>query len=133
MAEQPMGAGDVGVDWGTLAFGRRGRARFDYLPAEISSNSVAGKRPSRRRRRAIGNGCDRKVMTEASKLSKGQAVKFSGTFIRGDVDCVRESSVAISGSMKSPDFILRFSDIERVGDLYVQPNSEKKSWLRSLF
>lgn len=74
-----------------------------------------------------------KVMTEASKLSKGQAVKFSGIFIRGDVDCVRESSVTISGSMKSPDFIFRFSDIERIGELYVQPNSEKKSWLRSLF
>lgn len=74
-----------------------------------------------------------RVMTEASNLSKGQAVKFSGTFIRGDVDCVRESSVTISGSMKSPDFIFRFSDIERIGELYVQPNSEKKSWIRSLF
>lgn len=51
------------------------------------------------------------LFQKASMLREGQAVRFSGSFIKGDVDCVRESSMTLKGSMEEPDFIFRFSDI----------------------
>lgn len=51
------------------------------------------------------------LFQKASMLREGQSVRFSGSFIKGDVDCVRESSMTLKGSMEEPDFIFRFSDI----------------------
>ena len=43
----------------------------------------------------------------------GQRVAFVGTFFRGltDADCIQESSLTMQGSMTSPDFIFKFSDV----------------------
>jgi hypothetical protein len=41
--------------------------------------------------------------------SKGAGVKFSGTFLRGDADCVKETSLTQEGSMTEPEFLMRFS------------------------
>jgi hypothetical protein len=48
---------------------------------------------------------------KAVSLKKGAVVKFSGTFIRNDTDCVKESSLSLSGSMTQPEFVVRFSDL----------------------
>jgi hypothetical protein len=42
-------------------------------------------------------------------MKEGDAVRFSGTFIRDEADCVREGSMSLSGSMTEPEFIMRFS------------------------
>jgi hypothetical protein len=46
-------------------------------------------------------------------LSKKDTVKFSGTFIPDDRDCVQETSLTIRGSMTEPNFTFRFSGIEK--------------------
>jgi hypothetical protein len=52
------------------------------------------------------------VFSKAVALTVGQYVVFSGRFIADlRVDCVRERSVTIDGSMTSPEYIFRFSDI----------------------
>ncbi|NNM71905.1 hypothetical protein [Enterovirga aerilata] len=48
---------------------------------------------------------------KAVALSKGQYVAFSGTFLRSATDCIKESSLTISGSMTDPEFVFRFTDI----------------------
>jgi len=47
-------------------------------------------------------------------MSKGQKVRFSGSFLYGKDDYYEESSITIRGSMKQPDFIMRFSSIEPI-------------------
>jgi len=47
----------------------------------------------------------------ALELAEGMKVRFSGEFVRSEVDCLLESSLTMNGSMTSPKFILRFSDI----------------------
>lgn len=47
----------------------------------------------------------------ALRLTAGMNVKFSGEFVRSEVDCLRESSLTMNGSMSSPKFIFRFSQI----------------------
>jgi hypothetical protein len=44
-------------------------------------------------------------------LQNGQTVRFSGQFFRDDTDCIRETSLTMSGSMREPEFLFRFSDI----------------------
>lgn len=57
---------------------------------------------------------DRPVFKQAAALSAGQKVRFSGRFIASSTDCVRESSLTISGSLNDPEFIFRFEKIEPV-------------------
>lgn len=52
------------------------------------------------------------VMNSAMRLSEGQWVRFSGTFLQDDTDCVREQSMTMDGSMRRPEFVFRFSSIE---------------------
>lgn len=59
---------------------------------------------------------DSGLFRRASALSKGQWVKFSGSFRPSDVDCVLESSMTLSGSLTDPDFIFRFSDVAPIGN-----------------
>ena len=47
-----------------------------------------------------------------SSLKSGTAIKFSGSFIPSDTDCVREGSLTQSGSMTEPEFIMKFTKIE---------------------
>jgi peptidoglycan hydrolase-like protein with peptidoglycan-binding domain len=54
-----------------------------------------------------------RVFQTAMGLKKGDQVRFSGYLFPDEVDCVKESSVSLSGSMYSPEFILRFSDLSR--------------------
>jgi hypothetical protein len=44
-------------------------------------------------------------------LKEGGMVRFSGTFLRSDTDCIKEPKVTMGGSMTEPEFIFRFSDI----------------------
>jgi hypothetical protein len=48
----------------------------------------------------------------AIQLKKRQTIFFSGTFVKGDTDCFRESSLTQEGSMKDPDWIFRFSTVK---------------------
>jgi hypothetical protein len=49
------------------------------------------------------------VFNAFARMKKGDAVKFSGIFMRGDTDCVEESSMSMSGSMTEPEFPMRFT------------------------
>ena len=52
------------------------------------------------------------LFNAASQLKKGARVKFSGSFFNGgDGDCVKESSLSLSGKVKEPEFIFRFEGI----------------------
>jgi hypothetical protein len=51
------------------------------------------------------------VYRKALSLSVGQSVKFSGLLFGSDVDCLKELSMTLEGSIKQPDFLMRFSDI----------------------
>jgi hypothetical protein len=44
-------------------------------------------------------------------MKKGQFVRFSGSFIQSEVDCFKESSVTLGGSMQEPEFLMRFADV----------------------
>lgn len=48
----------------------------------------------------------------AIQLSRNQTIIFSGSFIRGDTDCIRESSLSQSGSMTDPDWIFQFLSVK---------------------
>lgn len=47
-------------------------------------------------------------------MKKGDTVRFSGEFFQSKVDCVREMSVTLAGSMRSPVFVMRFSSIRKL-------------------
>ena len=47
----------------------------------------------------------------AAQMRKGQVVTFSGAFFPSETDCVKELSMTISGSMKNPEYLVRFTDI----------------------
>jgi len=46
-------------------------------------------------------------------MKRDDPVKFSGTFIYSDIDCVKEASLTQEGSMAAPEFLLRFSGASR--------------------
>jgi len=48
----------------------------------------------------------------AIQLKKKQSIVFSGTFVEGDKDCFRESSLTQSGSMSNPKWIFRFASVK---------------------
>lgn len=55
------------------------------------------------------------VFNVASELKKGQQVRFSGYFFRGeDGDCLFESSLTLRGKLREPEFIFRFSEISPI-------------------
>lgn len=47
-------------------------------------------------------------------LSEGDAVSFSGYFMRSETDCVNEQSITMHGSMTDPVFTFRFSSIRKL-------------------
>lgn len=51
------------------------------------------------------------VFKEASAMKVGQTVRFSGSFIRSQTDCIEERSMTLEGSMKEPAYIFRFSSV----------------------
>jgi GYF domain 2 len=48
---------------------------------------------------------------KAIALRVGQWIAFSGNFLRGTKDCIREGSLTMSGAMTEPEFIFRFYDL----------------------
>lgn len=54
------------------------------------------------------------VFQAASSMRVGQQVRFSGTFLRGRTDCVNESSMTMDGSMRKPEFLMRFTSLARL-------------------
>lgn len=71
------------------------------------------------------------VLDQAAGLAVGQAVRFSGTFIADKVDCAKEMSVTLSGSMDEPAYLFRFSKVEPIGDAPVT-NPAGKSLLKRM-
>lgn len=53
-----------------------------------------------------------KVYLTLMNMKEGDEIHFSGSFLPSDKDHFEESSVTISGSMKHPEFLFRFSDIK---------------------
>ncbi len=54
------------------------------------------------------------LFSYASSLRQGQIVRFSGTFFRSETDCIEESSISLSGSIREPDFVFRFNSVSAV-------------------
>lgn len=53
------------------------------------------------------------LFNTAAALKKGQMIKFSGTFFSGsEGDCLAEGSLSLSGKVKDPEFIFRFTAID---------------------
>ena len=52
------------------------------------------------------------IFQTLTALKTGQKVKFSGEFVTSAIDCVKESSLTMAGSMTEPEFILRFKDVQ---------------------
>ena len=55
-----------------------------------------------------------KLFERASSLSKGDTVKFSGSFLEGYDACIKESSMSLRGGLEKPEFIFRFTDIDKI-------------------
>lgn len=51
------------------------------------------------------------LFNKVSGMSKRTKVKFSGSFIAEEDNCVKESSMTLDGKLEEPEFIFRFSDI----------------------
>jgi hypothetical protein len=47
------------------------------------------------------------------ELSQGDQVKFSGSFFANPTDCLQESSLTMSGSLTSPEFVMRFVNVQK--------------------
>ena len=47
-------------------------------------------------------------------MKRSDTVRFSGQFFSSNIDCVREQSVTLAGSMRSPVFTMRFSSIRKL-------------------
>lgn len=54
------------------------------------------------------------IYQRMGSLKSGDLVRFSGNFVRGDVDCVQEQSVTIRGSMTEPEFTFVFKALDKV-------------------
>jgi hypothetical protein len=49
-----------------------------------------------------------------ANMKRGDVVRFSGRFASSDVDCVREQSVTLAGSMTDPSFTMRFTSVNKL-------------------
>ncbi|TKT70283.1 hypothetical protein YH63_002010 [Afipia massiliensis] len=57
---------------------------------------------------------DTDIFKSLAVMKRGDTVRFSGGFFPSDLDCVKEQSVTLGGSMKSPVFTMRFSSIRKL-------------------
>ncbi len=51
------------------------------------------------------------VFTSALALKEGQTVKFSGTLLAQERECLKETSLTLNGKLTSPSFLIRLSAI----------------------
>jgi hypothetical protein len=54
------------------------------------------------------------LFSAATQLRVGQLVTFGGTLFENKMDCVRESSLTLAGSIREPEFIFRFRSVSAV-------------------
>jgi len=54
---------------------------------------------------------DSDLFKTVSKMTEGDSVRFSGYFFPSDIDCVREGSLTLNGSMTDPEFIFHFDSV----------------------
>jgi hypothetical protein len=54
---------------------------------------------------------DSPLYTQLQDINEGDTVTFSGRFIADEDDCVQEKSLADEGSMQTPTFTMKFTDI----------------------
>lgn len=54
-----------------------------------------------------------KLFSDASELSPGDVVYFSGSFFEDENNCISEGSLTLSGKIKEPEFIFKFSDVRK--------------------
>jgi hypothetical protein len=52
------------------------------------------------------------VFAVARTMKIGSLVKFSGTLFPDSVDCIREQSMTLAGSVTEPEFVFRFSSLQ---------------------
>ncbi|WJV61351.1 hypothetical protein PCO87_15750 [Pectobacteriaceae bacterium C52] len=55
-----------------------------------------------------------KVFDKASNLQEGDRVTFSGEFFKGNGSCIKEGSIRLSGGLEEPEFIFKFSDVNKI-------------------
>jgi hypothetical protein len=56
---------------------------------------------------------DTALFATLTSLAQGDEVYITGYFFKSDVDCVKESSLTLNGSMTEPYFIFRFTEISK--------------------
>jgi hypothetical protein len=54
-----------------------------------------------------------RLFNSLGKLNISERVKFSGEFLSSKVDCVKEASMSLQGSMTQPEYLMRFSTVEK--------------------
>ncbi|MCL2459416.1 MAG: hypothetical protein FWF31_11385, partial [Desulfobulbus sp.] len=54
------------------------------------------------------------LFNSLSSMTKGQKIKFSGSFIKDQQDYYKERSMTIDGSMTDPDYVFRFSEVTKL-------------------
>lgn len=54
------------------------------------------------------------IFNIASELEVGDLVMFSGTFFKDDTSCIREGSLSLRGKVKSPEFIFKFTNLQKI-------------------
>ncbi|WP_057466219.1 hypothetical protein [Pseudovibrio sp. POLY-S9] len=52
------------------------------------------------------------LFSQVAELSKNQRIRFSGRFFNSDLDCIKEPSISLRGSMTDPEYIMRFYSVE---------------------
>lgn len=56
---------------------------------------------------------DSALYDQLDDLDRGDAITFSGQFIDGGEDCIREQSLFDVNGMRTPAFVMKFSDLSR--------------------
>jgi hypothetical protein len=56
---------------------------------------------------------DTKLYSALGELSEGDQVKFSGSFFTKSADCFEEASLTMNGALTSPEFIMRFANVQK--------------------
>jgi hypothetical protein len=54
------------------------------------------------------------LFKQASTLAEGKLVKFSGNFLPSEVDCLREMSLTLPGSLREPTYAFRFATVSPI-------------------
>lgn len=54
------------------------------------------------------------IFKAAANLDSGDPVRFSGSFISDQDTCIREGSITLGGKLREPEFLFRFSEIEKL-------------------